>query len=191
MSEKPPYKRRAVFVQRAFQGRFIGWMLLMIVAFAVCSAAILYVLLASDLESETRAAHLRIADTWQKLGLSIILGNAVSALFTGLSVIVVVLYISHKIAGPMYRFQNLFREIGRGNLEVTATLREKDQLQELAHSLDEMVASLKQRRDERRAVIDKSRSILDRLRESADGTTPPPALLDELSQQLETLSEHE
>lgn len=153
MNEPVKNKRRTLFIQPAFQGRFIASMLGLILLFAVCSAFILYLLLASDLESEARSAHLRIVDTWQKLGLSIVIGNVVSALFTGISVIVVVLYISHKIAGPMYRFQKLFAEVGGGNLDMTASLREHDQLKELAASFDEMLATLRKRRDERLAAI--------------------------------------
>lgn len=153
MNEPVKNKRRTLFIQPAFQGRFIASMLGLILLFAVCSAFILYLLLASDLESEARSAHLRIVDTWQKLGLSIVIGNLVSALFTGITVIVVVLYISHKIAGPMYRFQKLFAEVGRGHLDMTASLREHDQLKELASSFDEMLASLRKRRDERIVAI--------------------------------------
>lgn len=189
MSEKLPDKRSTLFIQRAFQGRFIAWMLAMILAFAVCSAAILYIFLASDLESATRAAHLRIADTWQQLGMSIVLSNAVSALFTGISVTIVVLYMSHKIAGPMYRYQNLFREVGLGNLDISAKLRDADQLQELANSFDEMLAALRQRRDRRHQALQQSQDILNKLRERAGDSPPSRELLADLERRLAALQE--
>ncbi len=153
MNQPVVNKRRTVFIQRAFQGRFIAWMLVMILLFAVCSAFILYLLLASDLQSEARSAHLRIADTWQKLGTSIVIGNLVSAVFAGICVAVVVLYISHKIAGPMYRFQKLFGEVGRGNLDLSASLREHDQMKELAAAFDDMLEALRRQREERAAAV--------------------------------------
>jgi methyl-accepting chemotaxis protein len=153
MNQPVVNKRRTVFIQRAFQGRFIAWMLVMILLFAVCSAFILYLLLASDLQSEARSAHLRIADTWQKLGTSIVIGNLVSAVFAGICVAVVVLYISHKIAGPLYRFQKLFGEVGRGNLDLSASLREHDQMKELAAAFDEMLEALRRQREERAAAV--------------------------------------
>lgn len=153
MNQPVVNKRRTVFIQRAFQGRFIAWMLVMILLFAVCSAFILYLLLASDLQSEARSAHLRIADTWQKLGTSIVIGNLVSAVFAGICVAVVVLYTSHKIAGPLYRFQKLFGEVGRGNLDLSASLREHDQMKELAAAFDEMLEALRRQREERAAAV--------------------------------------
>lgn len=163
MNQPVVNKRRTVFIQRAFQGRFIGWMLVMILLFAVCSAFILYLLLASDLQSEARSAHLRIADTWQKLGTSIVIGNLVSALFAGICVAVVVLYISHKIAGPLYRFQKLFGEVGRGNLDMSASLRETDQMKELASAFDEMLAALRRQREERLAAVRDAASAVQQL----------------------------
>lgn len=46
--------------------------------------------------------------------------------------IIVVLYISHEIAGPLYRFESLCHQVGEGNLDTITYLRKKDQLQELA-----------------------------------------------------------
>ena len=190
MTENMPNKRRTVFIQRAFQGRFIAWMLAMIVAFGICSAAILYILLASDLENETRSAHLRIVDTWQKLGMSIILGNTVSAIFTGISVTVVVLFISHKIAGPLYRFQALLKEVSQGNLDVSAHLRDNDQLQELAHAFDAMLDDLRQRRDKKNKLLQQAQGLLEKLQTQLAGdSTTNHALLTELEQKLVELKE--
>ena len=190
MTENMPNKRRTVFIQRAFQGRFIAWMLAMIVAFGICSAAILYILLASDLENETRSAHLRIVDTWQKLGMSIILGNTVSAIFTGISVTVVVLFISHKIAGPLYRFQALLKEVSQGNLDVSAHLRDNDQLQELAHAFDAMLDDLRQRRDKNNKLLQQAQGLLEKLQTQLAGdSTTNHALLTELEQKLVELKE--
>lgn len=153
MNQPVVNKRSTVFIQRAFQGRFIAWMLVMILLFAVSSAFILYLLLASDLQSEARSAHLRIADTWEKLGTSIVIGNLVSAVFAGVCVAVVVMYISHKIAGPMFRFQKLMREVARGNLDVSASLREHDQMKELASAFDDMLVALRRQREDRLAAV--------------------------------------
>lgn len=182
MSKPLAYKRRTLFIQRAFQGKFILWMLGVIVLFGVCSAFILYLLLASDLESESFSAHVRIADTWQKLGLSIVVGNAVSAVFSGISVVMVVLYLSHKIAGPMYRFQQIFTRIGAGDLEAPTHLRENDQMKELASALDDMLVQLRQQRDRRIGALQDARGTLARIRELSSSAKPE---FDELIDRIE------
>ncbi|WP_045226691.1 HAMP domain-containing protein [Methyloterricola oryzae] len=187
MNQPVVNKRRTVFIQRAFQGRFIAWMLVMILLFAVCSAFILYLLLASDLQSEARSAHLRIADTWQKLGTSIVIGNLVSAVFAGICVAVVVLYISHKIAGPMYRFQKLFGEVGRGNLDLRASLREHDQMKELAAAFDDMLEALRRQREERAAAVRDAAAAVQQLQALYPGESS--AALARIQARLEELQE--
>jgi methyl-accepting chemotaxis protein len=187
VTEKAPFKRRAVFIQPAFQGRFILWMLAIIGVFAVVSAAILYFLLANDLENETRTAHLRIADTWQKLGTSIVISNLISALFAGITVAIVVVYISHKIAGPMYRFQALFREVARGNLEVSAHLREHDQLQELAASFDVMLKALRDRKKSQDQALAEMRDLVQQLKDAAAVPDRQQELLAELAKSLDAM----
>ena len=189
MSEQLPYKRRNVFIHRAFQGRFIAWMLGMIVIFGICSAILMYFLLSSDLESETRSVHTRIADTWENLGFSIVVSNLVSALFAGISVVIVVIYISHKIAGPMYRFQFICKEVARGNLDVHSHLRDKDQLQELAHSFGEMVEALKDRRREKQATLDQARAQLEILTEECGGSDRAQQALNALAVKLRDLGD--
>jgi nitrogen fixation/metabolism regulation signal transduction histidine kinase len=187
MSESVTYKRKIVFINPAFQGRFIAWMLGMIVIFGICSALLMYVLLSSDLENETRTAHLRIVDTWQKLGFSIIVSNIVSALFAGGSVVFAVIFISHKIAGPMYRFRNICTEIARGNLDVSSHLRDKDQLQELASAFGEMVDSLKQRERARGDTVAELRQLLVQAREAATDPDQTTKSLDAIEARLNAL----
>jgi len=155
--------RRSVFIKKAFQGRFIASVLLMIILFGLCSAALIYWLIGSDLQSQAQSAHVNIANAWERLGLSILIGNIVAAVVAGLSAIIVVLYISHKIAGPLYRFETLCRQVGEGNLDGVTHVRENDQLQELAIAFTEMVGQLRQRRDQQQALLTELQIQLDML----------------------------
>lgn len=47
------------------------------------------------------------------------------------------IYITHKIAGPLYRIHVVLRELGRGNLTVRAHLRKGDQVQFLASQFNQ------------------------------------------------------
>ncbi len=155
--------RRSVFIKKAFQGRFIASVLLMIILFGLCSAGLIYWLISSDLQSQAQSAHINIANAWERLGLSILIGNIVAAVVAGLSAIIVVLYISHKIAGPLYRFETLCRQIGEGNLDGVTHVRENDQLQELAVAFTEMVEQLRQRRDQQQVLLTELHIQLDML----------------------------
>ena len=53
------------------------------------------------------------------------------------------IFISHRIAGPMYRFEKSARAIRDGDLSVDFNVRKSDELKDAALSLEEMVGSLR------------------------------------------------
>lgn len=55
------------------------------------------------------------------------------------------LYFMHRIAGPLYRFSELFRSIGTGKLHQRARLRKHDYLHREAHVFNSMLDSLEDR----------------------------------------------
>ncbi len=72
------------------------------------------------------------------------------ALTTGIAVIVVILLFSYtlkkifsRIEGPLNKLRSVIRKIKEGNLRDNVALREKDEFQTFAHTLDEMKETLK------------------------------------------------
>ena len=51
--------------------------------------------------------------------------------------------VSHRIAGPLYRFRSIFKAIAEGNLSVRANLRKADYLGKESDSLNEMSAGFR------------------------------------------------
>ena len=52
-------------------------------------------------------------------------------------------FFSHRIAGPLYRFRNVFKAIGQGDLTVQTKIRDHDYLQQEAEGLEHMVVELR------------------------------------------------
>lgn len=52
-------------------------------------------------------------------------------------------FFSHRIAGPLYRFRNVFKAISQGNLMVETKIRTHDYLQQEAEGLETMVGELR------------------------------------------------
>ena len=70
------------------------------------------------------------------------------ALLPKLIVLVVIVFIggifvSHRIAGPIYHFEKSARAIRDGNLSVNFNIRKTDELKDTASSLEEMIESLR------------------------------------------------
>lgn len=55
------------------------------------------------------------------------------------------LFISHKIAGPIYRFEHTLRCIDAGDLQHVARTRDSDQIKSMVSTLNRLVASLRNR----------------------------------------------
>lgn len=70
------------------------------------------------------------------------------------ALVVVSIFLSHKFAGPVYRFENSAEEIGRGRLRHRISLRRSDELTDLQEKLNAMVESLQRKVAQDRALRD-------------------------------------
>jgi len=103
----------------------------------------------------------------------------------GLALMVVLIgllgiYITHKIAGPIYKMKRLLAQVGKGSLRVDARLRKGDELQDFFGAFTAMVTSLrsfekKQLDDVVLAIAaverdqkDEAKAALQRVRETMD-----------------------
>lgn len=181
-------KRKTVFIQKGFQTRFILWVIGLVVLCCLCSTAILYPLLSSELNTETTVAHRNIGGAGDRLIAAIMIGNILAIVIAGLATAVVILYISHKIAGPLYRFEHVCEEVGRGNLDVTATLRQADQLKGLSDAFVEMLNQLRSRQQDQQSRVEKARESVSALRDALPDTGGVSDTVYALEDQLTSLA---
>ncbi len=161
-------KRRHVFINQAFQGRFIVGAFLLILLSGLCSAGLIYWLIGGDLQAQSQTAHANIMTAWQRLGLSIFIGNLVAIVIAGAAATIAVIYASHKIAGPLYRFEKLCEQIGAGQLDTMTSLREHDQLQQLGAAFTAMVEKLRARKGQQQNQIDLLTTHVESLKNDAN-----------------------
>jgi hypothetical protein len=173
-------KRRTIFIKKAFQGRFILYVLLLILLSGACSALLIYWITGGDLQAQSLTAHTNVLNALKHLGFSIFIGNLCSLLIAGGVTIFVVLFSSHKIAGPLYRIEKWCEQIGDGHLDTITPLREHDQLQELGGAFAAMTTKLRYRKTMRLQQVATITSHLEQL--SRD-----PALSAHYSEQLEQM----
>ena len=191
MAEKKQRKVKNYLLDRRFQLKYTGMVLLVTVAVASVLGYVAYdfsrgqtqaftaqLAAQPDLDSDTAADLERFAKQEdRKVRNAIILGVLLMTVALGLTGIVV----THRVVGPAYRMKRLFRHVGEGHLEVTTGIRKGDELQELYRSFAEMVESLREQRTEdierledmvikmeaagiQSAYIDELRAMLDRIR---------------------------
>jgi len=182
-----PPKRRNIFIKKAFQGRFIAGVCLLILLSGLCSALLIYWITGSDLQAQSQSVHINIANASERLGLSLLIGNVVAVIVTGTLTVFVVLYASHKIAGPLYRFEKTCEQVGDGKLDIMVSLREKDQLSDLAQAFAVMVNKLRTRQSRQNDCIAKINEHIRQLKNDSDMTTHQAALLEQLELEVKQL----
>ena len=86
-----------------------------------------------------------------------------SLIFLSPLVILIGLVLSNRIAGPIYHIQRFLRRASTGYYEDRLKLREKDELQDIARSINHLVSKLQSEQARRREKLDEVRGLTDEL----------------------------
>ena len=144
MIKKTNY-RRTYFIDQKFQLNFMFKFCALVIIGSLMIGVLIY---AFSLRSTTvvfehsRAMVKSTADFILPILLQTIL---VVSIVVAISTIILILFISHKIAGPLYRLKKELSTIGGGNLANGFSIRKDDQLQEMAVCVSSMVKGLRDR----------------------------------------------
>jgi len=195
MGDKKQRRMRNYLIDRRFQLKYTGMVLLVTVSVASglgfmayrfsrgqTEALTVQMLAQPDLDAETMSYLNQISQQEdRKVRNAIVAGVLFLSFALGLTGIIV----THRVVGPAYRMKRLFEHVGAGKLEVTTGIRKGDELQELYHSFARMVESLREQRGEEIAQLEETlikmesagmrspqitelRALLERIRKTVD-----------------------
>jgi len=137
--------RKIIFIDKRFQGEFIlKFVLLLLVGTAVFVLAA-YLILNRRLEDTYYSAHFAIKSTGEVLLPTLLALSGVFIVVLGAAAVVITLYVSHHIAGPLFAIRRYLENISRGDLDFKPQLRTKDQTTPLAESLTHALETLNSR----------------------------------------------
>ncbi len=165
MNKTNKQKRKRILIGD-LQYRLLAVNLLYFAVILVLFAAILFGPLVWQLGSSNLSPAERDQAATQLLSLHARVWPPLLALLVFLAVHSV--YVSHRIAGPLYQFRRLLHAVKDGNLTVRARIRDKDYLDSEAAVINELIEGLSTRIKgiEEQAV--EVREGLDKLRRAAD-----------------------
>ena len=135
-------RRRHYFIKKDFQVRFILKFCLLLLAGIIVSTALLFLFSQDTLTSSFNNSKLVIEKTAFAIMPSVIYTNLITLGLILIASIAVTLFVSHKLAGPMYRIETDLEIIGKGDLTKIVRIRKKDQLESLVVSINNMTQSL-------------------------------------------------
>ena len=172
---KQSYKRSSYFIKKEFQFKFILRFCLLVLIGAVISTGLLFLFSQGTLTSSFQQSRLIIKNTGLAILPSVVYTNLITLALITLATIIVTLFVSHKVAGPMFRFEKELKAIGEGDLTKKIMLRKKDQIKDMADCLNNMVVSLREK------ILDIQTEV-EHIRNFASQQSAPEDLVEELQQ---------
>ena len=130
------FKRRNYFINKEFQGKTIFNYFLLVLA-----GSILFSLIFSFFSSNTLSIvyddyHLKLGTTPEILMDKIFSTQWIFIMVGGAFVILITLFLTHRVAGPFYRFEKSLDEMLGKDISGKITLRKKDEGKELADKIN-------------------------------------------------------
>jgi methyl-accepting chemotaxis protein len=167
---KKTWRRRNYFIKKDLQGKYIFSFFLFVIAGGVIFTLIFSMLSANTLSIAYENYNLRIGKTPIILLKEILSANWIFIVAAGLSVVVLSMFLTHRFAGPMFRFEKSVEEMMRGNFNFQIRLRKKDEGKELAKMINELADMVSSNVSEMRRLSDKIGTVLTDARESISET---------------------
>lgn len=179
----PQLKRRNHFINREFQTKFMLKFCLLILAGGVLSVLLTMWSSQGTLTSSYDGTHLAIEKTSLAILPSVIMTTIVTTCIISIIAVVVMLFVSHRIAGPMYRFESDVEAIAKGDLSKKIRIREGDQFESLVGNLNTMVTNLNSK-------VTETSGDLDKLHDSAVEQNLPDSFIDEIEECRRKIGSH-
>ncbi len=156
-------RRHRVFIKPGFQFRLTLILILVVIIVANIVGALVYGLSIDKLESKLVVEAKLPIDTTQ-LGQALLPGVIIAELISILITAFICIFVTHTIAGPVYRMERVARSIGEGDLTNFIKLRPKDELKDLADSMNEMTMGLRNKVTSLKEASERVKTGLERLK---------------------------
>ncbi|MBO5910875.1 MAG: hypothetical protein J6Q05_01590 [Elusimicrobiaceae bacterium] len=129
-----PFQRRTIFIKKSLQLRYM----VLIVTCVLCGLAIMGLELAATLNDLFDAYPILMQPIYDEFG-PIMSDFFYKIAIYVLLVVIISAIISHKMAGPVYRFEQTCKAIAKGDFSQRVHLRKGDRLTDLQDEFNKMM----------------------------------------------------
>lgn len=135
-------RRKKYFIKPGFQSRLTAIFILIVIIVANIVGALVYGFSVEKLESNL-VEEAKLPVDSKQLGQALLPGVIIAELISIFVVAFICIFVTHTIAGPVYRMERVVRNIGEGDLTHFTKLRPKDELKDLADAMNDMTMGLR------------------------------------------------
>ncbi len=185
MRHSARYRRKQYLVAKKFQLKYVGLILLLVSLTAIMCSYVIYCTMMLTMGDKLANVYPqgRLMAIVNMVNLRILL---TMLLVVAPLVVIIGIYASHKIAGPIYRIEKFLGSMADGDLSLPLTLRRNDELLSLASGINRVIDSVKATVKKEKAAIGDISTSIENLRRLA---TSKPVNHVALDQALDKLNE--
>ena len=133
---KRTWRRRNYFIKKDLQGKYIFIFFIFVIAGSYLFTAILGLMSSDTLTMVYKDHNLHLGKTPVVLLRELLRAHWIFIVTGGVLVVLVSVFLTHRFAGPLYRFEKSVEEMSRGNFNFEIRLRSGDEAKELAEMLN-------------------------------------------------------
>ena len=133
---KRAWRRRNFFIKKELQGRYIFSFFILVIIGSFFFTTIFSILSANTLTIAYKDYNLQIGKTPVILLKEILSANWMFIVPGGILVVITSMFLTHRFAGPIFRFEKTLEEMILGNFSIQIRLRKKDEARELADMMN-------------------------------------------------------
>jgi methyl-accepting chemotaxis protein len=152
---KRPWRRRNYFIKRDLQGRYVFNFFIFILFGTIIFTLIFSALTINTLTVVYEDYNLKIGKTPIVLLKEILKTHWFFLLTVGIAIVIASIFLTHRFAGPIYRFEKSVEEMIKGNFNFIIRLRKKDEGKELANLMNELISTISRIINEIKDISDK------------------------------------
>ena len=134
------HKKKAVrknyFIKKSFQTKFFAWFALLLIMEALAIGGLFMYISGQTLTTGYQGSQFVIDKTSSFFFVSFVIMSVIVGISVGTAGILVFIFLSHRIAGPLYRFEKAMQDLSEGNFAARVNLRRTDELAGLQNVLN-------------------------------------------------------
>lgn len=140
-------QRRQYISHKKFQFRLVGTLLIVVLIATLVTTIINHYFLLSSIVDFTM--EYSRGPTGMELLMASVRPLAIILPVVFVVLAIMVVFISHRIAGPLYRLKQYMEKIENGDYSVTLKFRQNDAIHDVAESFNRMVAGIRHKFDKK------------------------------------------
>lgn len=129
-------RRKNYFIKKKFQAGFFAKFVILLLLEALLIAGLFMFVSRGTLTTAYRGAELTIQRTGAYFFLDFVLITTVVGVGIGIAGIFVFMYLTHRLGGPLYKFERVIEDAAGGDIAQRVILRDTDQLLDIKDQMN-------------------------------------------------------